>query len=207
MRGTIIFLTSFILALALIGSNATYGGTIWEGRVSSDSDDCEEDVNGGGIDLNSSDLEMPYENTGQGSPQVVGVRFVDIPIPKGAIIDRAFVEFTCDETKGGSEPVSLVIEGELNTNIPAAFYEKFPDKRNIPVAYGISGAITRIINVSFNIGTRHSINIPAGAWLMGVGRLSSEALILPDDSDPAASRVRGRTMETALNGTEWEDLD
>jgi hypothetical protein len=99
------------------------------------------------------------------------------------------------------------IEGKRGKNIPAGFYEKFPDKRNVPVSYGISAAGTILITVAFNIGTRHCTNITAGAWLMGVARIPSEALILSADADPAASRVRGRTKEITLTGTQWEDLD
>ena len=126
-----IFLTSFVLILALAGTNVVLGGTVWEGKVINGTDDSEERVNGGGIDLNSSDLEMPYENEGKGNPQVIGLRFVDIPIPKGAIVDRAYIELTCDETRGGSEPVSLLIEGERNP-LPAAFSEAINDITNRP---------------------------------------------------------------------------
>jgi hypothetical protein len=99
------------------------------------------------------------------------------------------------------------IRGEEPKNIPVAFYEKFPCKRNIPVAYGISGAGSRLINVAFNIGTTHSRLINAAFQLMGVACIPSEALILPPDADPAASRVRGRTKEITLTGTDWEELD
>ncbi|MHC4597152.1 MAG: hypothetical protein ACYS19_19675, partial [Planctomycetota bacterium] len=71
-------------------------------------------------DLTSSDLELPYENTGQGNPQIIGVRFTGIPIPKGATITDAWVRFQVDEDKGGTEQVNLIIEGELSPN-PAAF--------------------------------------------------------------------------------------
>jgi len=109
-------LTFIVLILALAGTNAAFGGTIWETRISNGNDDAEEDVSGGGIDLSSSDLELLDD----GGLQVVGLRFVDIPIPKGAIIDNAYVEFTCDETGSGTLAVSLLIEGELNPN-PATF--------------------------------------------------------------------------------------
>jgi len=120
------FLTSVVLGLVLAGTNVASGGAVWESRVSSGSDDSEEAVSSGGIDLNSSDLEIPYENAGKGNPQVIGLRFVDIPIPKGAIVDKAFVELTCDETKDGALPVSLLIEGELNPN-PVKFSEATND--------------------------------------------------------------------------------
>ena len=111
------------------------------------------------------------------------------------------------EMQGQNIPAACNILGEKPHNIPAGFYEKFPNKRNIPLAYGVSGSVSRLITVSFNIGTQHSRVITAGAWLMGVAPMPSEALILPGDADPAASRVRGRTKEIILTGTEWEDLD
>jgi hypothetical protein len=114
MSGKLIYLVSLVLMLSLIGTNAAFGGKIWEARISSGSDDAEQDVSGGGIDLTSSDLEL-FDD---GGLQVIGLRFVDIPIPKGAIIDDAFVEFTCDEIGGGTEPVSAIIEGQLNPNPP-----------------------------------------------------------------------------------------
>jgi len=100
----------YVLALAPVN----------EWRTAADSDDAEENLAAGGIDLGSSDLELPYENTGQGNPQIIGVRFAGIPIPKGATITDAWVQFRVDETKGGTEPVNLIIEGELSPN-PATF--------------------------------------------------------------------------------------
>ena len=41
------------------------------------------------------------------------------PFAKGAKITKAYVEFTCDETKGGTNPVNLIIEGQLAVNPPA----------------------------------------------------------------------------------------
>ncbi|MHC4596497.1 MAG: hypothetical protein ACYS19_16340 [Planctomycetota bacterium] len=82
-------------------------------------------------DLTSSDLELPYENTGQGNPQIIGVRFTGIPIPKGATITDAWVRFQVDEDKGGTEPVNLIIEGELSSN-PAAFSSTAGDVSSRP---------------------------------------------------------------------------
>ena len=50
----------------------------------------------------------------------MGLRFAGIAIPQGATITDASVEFQVDETKGGTEPVNLIIEGELSPS-PAAF--------------------------------------------------------------------------------------
>ena len=50
--------------------------------------------------------------------QFIGLRYV-LPVPKGAKIAKAYVEFTCDETKGGTQPVNLIIQGQLIANAPA----------------------------------------------------------------------------------------
>ena len=114
MYRQLICLVSLVLVLSLVSADAAFGGKVWETRVSSGNDDAEEDVSGGGMDLSSSDLEI-FDD---GGLQVIGLRFVDIPIPKGAIVDNAFIEFTCDETDGGTQPVSALIEGQLNPNPP-----------------------------------------------------------------------------------------
>ena len=85
-----------------------------EWRIDDDADDVEEAVATGIISRTSGDLELPYENTGQADPQIIGVRFTGIPIPKGATITEAWVRFQVDETKGGTEAVNLIIEGELS---------------------------------------------------------------------------------------------
>jgi len=105
---------SLVLVLGLVGTDTAFGGKVWETRVSSGNDDAEQDVDGGSMDPSSSDLEI-FDD---GGLQVIGLRFVDIPIPKGAIVDNAFIELTCDETKSGTQPVSVLIEGELNPNPP-----------------------------------------------------------------------------------------
>ncbi|MHC4173837.1 MAG: discoidin domain-containing protein [Planctomycetota bacterium] len=99
--------------------------------IATGTDDAEEDVGAGSIDTGSSDLELPYENTGQGNPQIIGLRFTGIPIPKGATITDAWVQFRVDETKGGTQPVNLIIEGELSPN-PATFSSALNDISNRP---------------------------------------------------------------------------
>ena len=84
------------------------------------SDAIEEYVSDGGMSMGSGDLEMPYEDVGNspGSEQVIGVRWV-VPVAPGAEILSAYVEFAVDENKGGTDPVNLIIEGQLTPNAPA----------------------------------------------------------------------------------------
>ena len=110
-------LTSLALVLALVGTNVVFGGTVIERRVNKSSDDNEEkDPAGDAEGVDSTDIEMPYEDEGTppSDPMIVAMRWEDITIPKGADIIEAYIEFEVDETKNGSDFVSLIIEGELS---------------------------------------------------------------------------------------------
>ena len=108
-----------VATIVLVSCNAAFA-IVWEARVRGSSDDREHYV-GGSIDsAGSSDLEMPYEDDNKGGEQVVGVRFVDVAVPKGANITHAYIEFVCDELDEGTLFASLLIEGEPNPN-PTTF--------------------------------------------------------------------------------------
>jgi len=69
------------------------------------------------MDITSSDLELAYEDAGTPATdeQVIGLRFANIAIPKGAQVTGAYVEFEVDavDKAGSANPVNLVIEGQL----------------------------------------------------------------------------------------------
>ena len=71
-----------------IGSPTVYS------QIAASSDDAEEEEGTNNISLTSSDLELVNDD---GVNQTVGLRFVDLNIPKGARIDTAFIQFTTDE--------------------------------------------------------------------------------------------------------------
>lgn len=81
-------------------------------RVSRGSDDAEQLVSSGAVRLTSSDLELTVDGTNQ----TVGLRFNSIAIPKGAIIQKAYIQFTVDETP--SAAVELQIWGQAADNSP-----------------------------------------------------------------------------------------
>jgi hypothetical protein len=110
------------LLLDDIGLYGVAPAPISEWRIAASTDDVEERIgsNNGAMDTTSGDVELAYEDAGQVDPQIVGLRFTGIPVPNGATITEAWVRFQVDETKGGTEPVNLIIEGELSAN-PAGF--------------------------------------------------------------------------------------
>ncbi|MHC4172860.1 MAG: discoidin domain-containing protein, partial [Planctomycetota bacterium] len=110
MSKKLFLLTSFVLVLALAGTNVVFGATVWEGAITDDNDDVEQQP-AGNLDLGSSDLEILDD-------QVIGLRFLKVLIPPGATIDNAYIVFVCDETKGGTQPVNCIIDGQLTPNSP-----------------------------------------------------------------------------------------
>jgi len=125
----LILLTSFVLALALVGTNAAFGAFSIDVRVAATNDDAEENAVSGGIVLDSSDLELGYEGTASPDTlQIVGVRFTGVDIPKGVAIKKAWVQFTADDINDDYHlpPVSLIVEGELNPD-PVEFSETTGD--------------------------------------------------------------------------------
>ena len=71
--------------------------TTVEKRISRSSDDAEERASGS-MSLSSSDLEMTFD----GGNQMVGMRFTDLDIPNGALIQNAYVQFDVDEVSTNS---------------------------------------------------------------------------------------------------------
>jgi alkaline phosphatase len=83
-------------------------GTV-ELRVATGTDDAEEQASSGTMYLNSSDLEL-VEDAGYQGLQLVGMRFPNVAVPRGATITHAYIEFTVDEVD--SVPTSVYIRGQ-----------------------------------------------------------------------------------------------
>ena len=139
----LIFLTSFILVLALVGANVALGSVV-DIRIATGDDDVEERLQedrNGDLDMGSSDLEFPYEDFDPlGDPQRVSMRFVNVGIPQGAQITSAYLEFEVDNLKGGTAPVNVIIDGELT-----------PDA-------------APFVDVSFNVSNRPSWTTEVVKW-------------------------------------------
>ncbi|MBO6779073.1 MAG: T9SS type A sorting domain-containing protein [Rhodothermales bacterium] len=88
-------------------SYTTPGGGSVSSSVSQSSDDAEQAVSGGSMDLNSSDLELMTD----GGEQYVGMRFQSIAIPQGASISSATVQFHVDETEANTA-IEVTIRAE-----------------------------------------------------------------------------------------------
>lgn len=79
--------------------------------IAAGSDDAEES-SGGGVSLDSSDIELVFD----GTDQTVGLRFAGVGIPQGAVILNAYVQFTADETN--TVATDLLVQGHAIDNSP-----------------------------------------------------------------------------------------
>ncbi|HSG98023.1 MAG TPA: DUF2341 domain-containing protein, partial [Woeseiaceae bacterium] len=91
---------SWIMA-GLVINPASAGSCLIDVSIIASSDDAEEPVGGGTVDLASSDLELIND----GSDQEVGLRFQNLAIAQGATITNAYVTFYTKNT--GSAATSL----------------------------------------------------------------------------------------------------
>ena len=85
-----------------------------EVRISMQSDDAEEELSSGAMNLTSTDLELARDDLFGPNDQAVGMRFNGINIPQGASIVNGYIQFQTDEV--GSEATSLLIHGEDSDN-------------------------------------------------------------------------------------------
>ncbi|MBI2891215.1 MAG: LamG domain-containing protein, partial [Nitrospirae bacterium] len=104
-------------------------------RVTVGNDDAEENTGTGAVNRTSADLEL---TTDTGVVQQVGMRFLSVPIPQGAAITSAYVEFETDET--GSTTTNLTFNGEA-ADSAAAFTSG---------AYNISSRTKTTASVAWN---------------------------------------------------------
>jgi|GEM_PF-272424 len=74
-------------------------------------DDIEERADGT-LDYDSSDLEIVKEKPADATSQLIGIRFVDLAIPKGATITDAYIQFSVDEVNKDIDPYNVHIHAE-----------------------------------------------------------------------------------------------
>ena len=121
MKNKFTFLTRFSLAIAAMacfGQLSAQSNLTLTTGIQADSDDAEERglnalSNPGLMDLGSSDIELVED--GNDGNQFIGLRFANLNLPKDAIIDSAFIQFTVDETDTGATTIVFKVEDADNS--------------------------------------------------------------------------------------------
>ena len=85
------------------GGGGGSGTVTVQAPVASNSDDAEE-RSGSSVDLGSTDLELVTDGS---VVQTVGMRFAALDVPAGAIIEKAWIQFSTDELTTGAASLTL----------------------------------------------------------------------------------------------------
>jgi hypothetical protein len=110
--------TSAAVPVTVSNSGATL---VLDIPIATGRDDIEERASDGRIDIGSTDLDILLDNA---VPQsAVGLRFIGVGIPRGAVITNAYVQFKADET--WSDPTSITINGFAADNLAIFPTKKF----------------------------------------------------------------------------------
>jgi len=115
-------------------------------RIASGSDDAVEELNTGNIYNGEGQLDIVVYNGSYVAVQKVGLRFIDIQIPNGAVINNAYIQFRATRDEAGQTDITIV--GENSSD--AAIYTT-----------GNSGITSR----SETSASVNWLNVPA--WLQG----------------------------------------
>jgi len=102
---------NFLLFLVIFTTTKVIGQTkTFMTQVSQSSDDAEESEDKSQILIESSDLELVFDDFSDQNNQTVGIRFTDVTIPSVAIIQNAFIQFFADDV--GDIQTDVTIVGE-----------------------------------------------------------------------------------------------
>ncbi|HUU17408.1 MAG TPA: hypothetical protein VMW72_09685 [Sedimentisphaerales bacterium] len=191
MSKKLICLVSVVLVLSLAGTNVVFGSMVVEVGIRGGNDSVEDQLERG-MYTSSSDLEFPND----GGLQVIGLRFMNVEVPRGADILEAYIVFTVND-QSGSEAVNLIIDGELSPDAPAftssdynvserartaakALWqpEAWPTPNRKQQTSDISAVISEIVNQA--------------GWAGG----NAMAIIISDDPDNPSKGVRVATSGT-----------
>ena len=114
MRHLQLSLSTVVCVLLFLSiSIQSAGQNRYEKRIAQSGDDVEEygpnSDNPGEVYFFSSDLEMVYDTLGAANRgrQTVGLRFIDIAIPRGAVILDAYIQFSSDGTQSEHTDLSF----------------------------------------------------------------------------------------------------
>jgi len=110
----IIYLLTFFISF-LITKTYTQTQTL-SVQVAQSSDDAEESEDALDVLIESSDLELVFDDFSDQNNQTVGIRFTNVTIPTDAIIQNAYIQFYADDT--GDVQTDVTIKGEASASSP-----------------------------------------------------------------------------------------
>ena len=166
-------------------TNPVGGATSIEVGIATASDDAEEHVDrNGSVNSGSGDIDLTRSG---GGAQISGLRFLP-SIPQGATIQKAYIQFTADET--GSGNIVLALRGQ--------------GADNAPTFTAASG------NVSSRTMTRASVSWSPGAWSQGDAGLDQRTANIGSIIQEIVNRpgwAPGNGLVVIIKSSDPTDLD
>ena len=160
-------------------------------QIAGSSDDAEEIVSSGQVNLGSLDLELGHDVRRRGIvSQVVGIRFPSVLIPRDANVLNAYIQFTADDKSASS--ALLRIRGEASS-YPAPFAEEVKN---------ISSRSPTVASLEWKVpkwGTRGHAG--GKQRTPSLAHVIEEIVSLPDwsNGNPLVLIVEGRGERTAVS--------
>jgi len=145
----------------------------YEERIAAEAGQTQNNVVGS-LDWDSSDLEFGCESNGTTSPQLIGLRFPGVNLPKNFVIAKAYIESEVDAINKKADPCNLTIWSEDNdnpvtfTNTPSVLTSR-PKSTN-SVVWNVATTDLNVIDkryYSANIGSLVQANLNRAGWNAG----------------------------------------
>lgn len=112
-----VFLLTILWTVPSICQTSSQGGTV-QRPIMSSGGDIELGITHGNLKT-STDLELGDDPDYNGNDQIVGLRFTDVKLPRGAQITNAYIQFTTDEISRGTARYSVTLKSEPD---PAMYF-------------------------------------------------------------------------------------
>ncbi len=123
---TIRNLVGLALAISLVGQAAALERQSYD--ILAGTDDAEQSLANGEMDITSSDLEIVDESDNQ----LVALRFTGINLKPGENVERAYIQFATDEPKKSKGEIAIQIAVEDSVN-PATYADEINNLSNRPL--------------------------------------------------------------------------
>ncbi|MEO2045161.1 MAG: hypothetical protein ABGX16_01140 [Pirellulales bacterium] len=163
----------------------------------------------GWVGTNSSDIEMGQEDAGgaangcmdgvpceAANPMIAGFRFLNIPVPQGATITGASIQFTSDEPDKNSFPANFRITGELQPDTAT-----FVQPNSTVANFNISSRNRTVGTVAWNPDPW------VAAGLSGPAQLTSDIASLVQEIVDQPLWLSGNSMVFIVEGSRYDGFE
>ncbi len=180
------------------------GGGSASVQVAQSSDDAEEKVSDGSINLTSSDLELVDESGS--TEQLVGIRFQNVGISQGATISSASVQFTVDSVNSGSVSLTIYAHKSANSSTFSSSDDNISDRSATSASVSWSPSSWDTVGEAGSAQQTSDLTAIIQELVDQSGWSSSSAvtIIISGDGEREAESYDGSSSSAALLNVVWQ---